>query len=76
MVIVVHNLLNGTERTFEGDKFTISRQLDDVYPFLAPLFGPNDLRDAIEYLDSQQFYSVEVVEDKVHPFVEEEYGRI
>jgi hypothetical protein len=76
MVIVVHNLLNGTERTFEGDKFTISRQLDDAYPFLAPLFGPNDLRDAIEYLDSQQFYSVEVVEDKVHPFVEEEYGRI
>jgi hypothetical protein len=74
MVIVIHNLLNETERTFKGDRVTISRALDDAYPFLAPLFGPNELREALDYLDSQQYYSVEVVDDKLHPFVDEKYG--
>jgi hypothetical protein len=73
MTIVIHNLHSNSEKVYQGDKHSISRQLDDDFPWIATMYGPEDLRDALDYIDSQQNFTVEVLDDSLHPFVGDKY---
>jgi hypothetical protein len=75
MIIIVHNLTDDSQKTYKGDKHSISRALDHDFRFLRLHFGPDELADAIEYLDAQQSYAVEVIDENRHPFEDKAYAQ-
>ena len=68
MKIVIHNLLNDSNRTYEGDVATIERQLEVEYPW-AVEHAHGDLDKILWTIDHHQFYGVEVADDSLHPFL-------
>jgi hypothetical protein len=69
MVIVIHNHHDDSAKTYQGDKTTIYRSIEQDMPWLTEHFTPENLEDMLQYIDTQQNLSVEVLDDREHPFV-------
>ncbi len=68
MKIVIHNLMDGTERAYEGDVATIERDIDMDYPW-AVYHVRGDLDHILYNIDHHPFFGVEIVDPSLHPFL-------
>lgn len=68
MKFVIHNLLDGSAQTYEGDTATVERELEEKYPWAVE--GHEGHLEAILWnIDHQQFHSVEMIDSTQHPFL-------
>ncbi len=74
MKIIIHNLLNGSNKTYEGDATTLERQLEIDFPW-AVEGNEFDLNHILWIIDHQQFHAVEVVDKSPHPFLKEDLNK-
>jgi hypothetical protein len=68
MKVVIHNLLKGTNKSYEGDTATLARQLGAEYPWAA-LYAEGDLDHILWTIDHHSFFGVEIVDKALHPFM-------
>jgi hypothetical protein len=69
MVIKIHNHSTDTEIDYEGDRHTLQKLLFKLYPSLQGRYYYGDLEGMIDYIDSFQSRSVEIVDETEHPFL-------
>jgi hypothetical protein len=70
MKVAIHNHLNDSMKTYEGDPASVERQIIEDYPWFKH-FDDGDLETLCAYIDCQQMFSVEVLDDTEHPFLRE-----
>jgi hypothetical protein len=70
MKIIIHNLLNDTNETYEGDVATLEHDLEADFSWaVEQAYG--DLDTILYFIDHHPYYSVEVVDSSLHPFLKD-----
>lgn len=70
MKIIIHNLSRDTNQSYEGDVSTIERDLEAEFPWAVEQAYGN-LDTILYFIDHHPYYSVEVVDSALHPFLKD-----
>jgi hypothetical protein len=69
MKLAIYNHLNNTHQEVEGDAYTVQRLLIQMFPHIVEHYPFGSIDDMIDYIDSMQHRSVEVVDESEHPLL-------